>query len=75
MTDGPLMLRIWGCFAPEGTPEREYFTASVRHGTDSAEFRAAAKRLDREGCPPFPATHRAEWRDGAWIVERRGDHD
>lgn len=61
-----LMLRIWGPFAPEGSPERDYFNASTRYARHSVEFENAAQRLAAHGCPPFQQGAEAKWDGEKW---------
>jgi hypothetical protein len=64
-------LRVWGGMAPKGSPERDYFEASVRHYPDSEKLRAAGLRLIAEGCPPFRSDEEAQWDGKKWTVVKK----
>lgn len=66
-----LTFRVAGCFAPKGSPERDYFDASVSFGVDSEQFKAAEKRLAEFGCPPFTSDETPVWDGSTWKIENR----
>ncbi len=59
-----LKRRVAGWLAPEGSPEREYFTTSLLGG----DLKAAEARLKSEGCRVLLPGEKPEWRDGAWHI-------